>query len=244
MSATRRIDRGRGHSYLLDGYPADGVTSILSNGIPKPALINWAARATAGYAVDHWDDLAGLGVAERLRTLERARWADSDGAAVRGTQIHQLAIRHILGEEIEIPEPLTGHVEAYERFRDEWQPVEKFGEVVVGNRKHRYMGTLDLVARLNDGQDWLLDWKTGSGIYPEAALQLAAYRYAEFYLDGKGEEQPMPEVDACGCIWLRADGYDLIPVQADPDVFHVFLYAQQVARFTQQPRDALIGEAL
>ena len=64
------------------------------------------------------------------------------------------------------------------------------------------MGTLDLVAKLADGQTWLLDWKTGGkGIFREAALQLCAYRNADFYVDGNGDEQPCPRSTgpaACG----------------------------------------------
>src|SRR6516165_6140444 len=95
---TRRIDRGRGHSYLLDGEPVDGVTTIIGDGIPKPALVNWAANTTAAYAVDHWEELAHLGVAQRLRTLEKSRYETLKAAAGRGTDIHKLAQRLAAGE--------------------------------------------------------------------------------------------------------------------------------------------------
>lgn len=245
LAVTRRIDRGRGHTYLLDGEKADGVTWVLSNGVPKPALIDWAARTTASYAIDHWAELDPLKPSERLRTLERARWADRDTAAVRGTAVHTLALSLASGAEVDVPEHLTGHVDAYLRFIEEWDAAELLTEVVILNRRHRYMGTLDVITGLADGKRWMLDWKTSaSGIYPEAALQLSAYRNAEAYINADGEEEPLPEVDATGCVWLRADGYDLVPVETGPDVFRSFLYAQQIARFTQQPREAVIGEAL
>jgi hypothetical protein len=242
---TRRVNRGRGHSYFLDGAPADGVTWVLGNGVPKPALVDWAARTTAGYAIDHWDELGGLGMAERLRTLERARWDSTREAAVRGTDVHALAHRLAAGEEVDVPEPLRGHVDSYLRFAEEWQPREFVAEATIGNRQWRYMGTLDVVAGLADGRVWLLDWKTsGKGIYRESALQLAAYRNAEFILNADGSEVAMPKVDACGCVWLRADGYDLIPVAADEEAFRTFLYAMQVARFTSADSSDYIGEAL
>jgi len=242
----RRIDRGRGHVYLDEhGDRYDGVTSAISNGVPKPALIDWAARTTAGYAVDNWDELAAMPISERLDVLKRARWNVTREAAVRGTQVHDLALRLAAGADVDVPEPLVGHVDAYLRFVDEWQPRERLVETVVGHHVHRYGGTLDLVARLADGQVWLLDWKTSaSGIWPENALQLAAYRFAEFYVDDHGAEKPMVDVDAVGCVWLRADGYDLVPVEADAGAFRTFLYAQQVASFVQQPRDATVGVAL
>jgi hypothetical protein len=243
--ATRRINRGRGHTYLLDGDQADGVTAIVGDGVPKRALIDWAARTTAGYAVDHWDELAQASPSERLRTLEKARFADLRAAGARGTDIHSLAVQLQAGQEVDVPEPLLGHVDAYLEFTNDWQPQELVVETVILNRKHRYMGTLDLIAELADQQTWLLDWKTtGSGIWSESALQLAAYRNAESFVTAEGTELAMPEVDRCGCVWLRADGYDLIPVDAGPDTFRMFLYAQQMAHFTRAQREQYIHEAL
>ena len=244
-AATRRINRGRGHSYLLDGQQADGVTKILSDGVSKPALINWAANTTAGYAIDHWDELSELNTAARLRTLEKARFAERDTAAVRGTDVQKIAQRLAAGEEVEVPEHHIGHVDAYLKFVEDWQPEELIVETTIANRRYRYMGTLDLVARLADGRVWLLDWKTtASGIFPEAALQLCAYRNADIFLDEDGNERTMPKVDQAGCVWLRADGYDLIPVDTSPETYRIFLYAQQMAHFANTPREHFVGEAL
>lgn len=242
---TRRINRGKGHSYLLDGEQADGITKALSEGFPKPALIGWAANATAGYAVDHWDELAKLGTYQRMATLQKARFADRDLAANRGTQVHDLAVKLAAGQEIDVPQELLGHVDAYLQFTDDWQPQEELIEAVVINRKHRYMGTLDFVGKLRDGKKWLLDWKTTrSGVYPENALQLAAYRNSETYLGPDMQEHPMPQVDRCGVVWLRADGYDLHPVEATPETFRVFLYALEIARWRDLPNEAIVGEAI
>lgn len=241
----RRINRGRGHSYEIDGRPVDGVTTLLGDGVPKPALIDWAARTTAEYAVDHWDELAELKGTARLRTLERARWDKTKAAAARGTNVHELAMRLAAGQEVTVPDEIAGHVDAYLQFVADWQPRELLVEVPVFHRTYSYAGTLDLIAELADGNNWLLDWKTGAtGIYPESALQLAAYRFAEFYLDDHGAEQPLPPIDFCGCVWLRADGYDLKPVDAGGQTFMTFRYARQVALFAREPRERFIGDAL
>jgi hypothetical protein len=246
QAATRRINRGRGHSYVLDNAPADGITKVINDGVPKPNLIDWAARETAGYAVDFWDELAELGVAERLRRLERARFDSVRKAGVRGTDVHELAQRLSSGQPVDVPEHLTGHVDAYLEFVKVWEPDELVVEATVGNRKYGYMGTLDVIARLRDGQLWLLDWKTaGSGIWPENALQLAAYRNAEFMLEPHdGSERLMPTVDRAGCVWLREDGFDLIPVDTGPEVFRLFLYAQQLAHFTAEEKETYIYPAV
>jgi hypothetical protein len=241
---TKRIATGRGHTYKLDGQKVDGVTTIISDGVPKPALPNWAAREVATFAADNLDTLTTLDRDAAIDLLKGAPWRDRDRAARRGTEVHGLAERLIHGEEIEVPEELTGHVDAYLDFLDHWNPTAEHVELVVVNRRYRYMGTLDLIATLNDGQRWLLDIKTTrSGVFGEVALQLAAYRNAEICLDPNGDEQPMPEVDATGVIWVRADGYDLVPVDTNPNVFRAFLYAQQVGSFCKTNRD-LVGDAL
>jgi hypothetical protein len=247
--ATRRINRGRGHAYTLDGAPVPGVTTIIGQGMPKPALVDWAGRVAAGYAIDHWDELADLGVAERLRRIERARYEQVGEAAVRGSAVHALAEQLAAGAELDVPEPLLGHVDAYLRFAEEWQPRELHVEAPVFSREFMYGGTVDLVADLADGNRWLLDWKTAkSGVFQENALQLAAYRYADIVLadagDGGLAEQPMPPVDRTGVVWLRADGYDLVPVRADADAFVVFGHVQQVAGFARSDRDEWIADAL
>jgi hypothetical protein len=102
-----------------------------------------------------------------------------------------------------------------------------------------------LVAILNDGRTWLLDWKTTSkGVFPEHVLQLAAARYADFTLAPDGRELPIPRIDATGIIWLRADGYDLHPVEANQDAFRLFLYVKQLHGFVSDDRAAWILDAI
>jgi hypothetical protein len=252
VTGTRRVSHGRGHSYFLDGEKSIGVTTALSEGYPKPALVGWAAKATAGYAIDHWDEIAEMGIAERIRVLENSRFADRDAAANRGTEVHQLVHEHSRGEEVVVPEVLEGHFVAYERFVEEWQPQELLTEVVVVNRRWGYMGTLDIVAELADGITWLLDIKTNkSGVFAESALQLAGYRYAETYIGADGLEHPMPAVTRCGIVWVRSDGYDLIPVEAGQAEHRLFLYALEIARwrdlndnYKRREDCEVIGEAL
>jgi len=241
---TYRRQHGRGHSYVLDGHKVPGVTTLINGGFPKRALVDWAARTVAGYAVDTWDELSELSVSERLRRLERAHNAVRDAAGVRGTKVHKLAERLAAGDEVEVPDELVGHVEACVKFLDDWGVEPLFSECPVFSRRHQYGGSPDLVARLADGRVWLLDWKTNQrGPYGDQAFQLAAYRHAEVYLDESGRACPMPPIDECGVVWLRADGYDLYPVEADEYVFRQFLYIAQVARAADECRD-YIGDAV
>lgn len=237
MTITRR-NHGKGHSYRIDGERVPGVTTILGATLPKPALIEWAGKTTAGYAVDYWDDLAALPPSKRLDRLNRARFEDRDAAANRGTEVHTLAERHLAGQEVEIPDELEGHFRAYEAFLTDWNPRPIALEVVVGHRTMGYCGTVDNITQLADGDRWLIDYKTSrSGIFPETALQATAYAHAEVYVDNDGEEHPLEElgIQRCGALHLRADGtYDLQPLVTGDDVWAFFrhlawLYRQQDA---------------
>lgn len=232
------------HRYRLDGADVPSVTTLIDRGFPKPALIDWAGNATADYVVDHFDELAGMRPSERSAILRRARYLDRDRAAVNGTRVHDLAHRLAAGERVDVPETYTGYVDSYLRFVAEWQPRELLVEAAVFNRAHWYAGRLDLIAQLADERTWLLDFKTGKGVYPEVALQAAGYRNAECYVDADGAEQPLPAVDAVGVVHLRADGYDLVPLDAGPEAWAAFLYVVEVADFAEQGRERWVDEPL
>ncbi len=95
----KRRNAGKGHYYTdEDGTKLDGVTTLIGDGLPKPALINWAANTTADYAVDHWNELSHNSVSERINKLRKARFAERDKAAKRGTEVHALAEKLIRDE--------------------------------------------------------------------------------------------------------------------------------------------------
>jgi hypothetical protein len=242
----KRRKYGKGHRYEdANGVKVPGVTTVLGDGVPKPALINWAANATAEAAVDRWDEFAGLTPSKRLAALQKARYAERDAAANRGTEVHGWAERYVRGEEVEVPDDIAGHTESYAHFVDEWQPEPVLIEAVVMSHRHGYAGTLDAILDVPRLGRILLDIKTSrSGIFGETALQLAAYRYADTYVDENGDEQPMHEVDDVYGLHVRADGYDLLPITAGPEQLRTFLYVQQVARFTTTTSKELVGTAL
>jgi hypothetical protein len=243
VSGWRRIRAGSGHRYVDDrGEPVDGVTSVL----PKPDLAGWAARRVAAYALDHWAELVEKTPSERDRLLRGAPWAERDAAAGRGTEIHAHAAALLHGESIEVDEALVGHVDACLAFLDEWNVRAVAVEAMVANLKYRYAGTLDLLAQLGDDDEiTVVDWKTGaSGIYPETALQLAAYAHCDLMVDADGVEVSLPPVARGLAVWIRADGYDAYPVDIGESTFRTFLYAQQVAKFKAKPREETVGAAL
>jgi len=241
----RRHDTAKGHSYKdANGQRVPGVTTIIGDGVPKPVLINWAANATAEYALDHWDDLGGLNPSKRLKELQGARYIVKDEAARRGTEVHRAAEQLLAGKSVKVPEEIAGHVESYARFLDEFQVMPLFVEFSCVSYRWGYAGTADLYAGLvlpdKGPVQMLLDLKTTrSGVFGETALQLAGYRYADFWVVDDKEVEP-EQPDYCGAIHVRADGYDLVPVEVGEQQHKAFLYAMKVGEFVAGSRD-LIG---
>jgi hypothetical protein len=241
----------KAHRYWLDGKPIPGVTTLIKGGLPAPQLTYWAARTVAEYVADNdaaVEALRGMGRASMVAALKETPWTARDKAGVRGTEVHALAERLVAGESVDVPEHLAGHVESYVDFLDTIQPRPVLVEACVLHRKNWYAGRLDLVADLPEriaaqypqlGPRPLLDVKTASGIYPETAFQLAAYRYADAYVDSDGIEQPMETLGITGAaaIHVRADGWDVVPVRADDYVYRRFLHIAFVSRCTKEMKE-------
>lgn len=242
-SRFRRIQRGRWHSYELDGQRLPTVTGLIRDGIPKPNLIDWAARSAAEYAADHVDDIARLERDAAVDLIKTAHRRTTSAAAAKGTEIHRYAQTLAAGETVEVPEAAAGYVDAYMAFLDQWQPEIIAVEAPLVNRRWRYAGTFDLLQRLRGVGLAVVDVKTGgTGVWPETCLQIAAYRAAETYVDVDGAEQPMPATVAGYALWLSDTGsYELLPVESGPDIFAVFLHVAHVAAFMSRARDDLIG---
>jgi hypothetical protein len=241
-----RRNHGKGHSYRIDGQKAVGVTTAL-NALAKPALVDWAARVTAEFAVNNWDELNSVPPATRLDRIGRARWDTVKEAALRGTRIHDLGEKVSHGIQVEVPDEYRGPVDAYARFLDDWDIEITATETPCCNTTHWFAGTADAWGRIGrTGENVLLDIKTGKGVYSEAALQLAAYRYCDLWQPkGEGSEASPPAVDAVYVAHVLPDAVRLLPVVAGPDEFRTFLYALQLHRHNEATKeDPLIGEAI
>lgn len=229
----KRVDRGRYHSYRLDGKPVPGVTTLLNKGIPKPALVPWAAKVVAEWIADNpglTDQMAAMGGRQPLIDFLKAIPNQKrNEAAVRGTDVHGLAERLVHGEEVEVPEHLSPYVEGYVEWLDTENPRPLWTERPIASRQWWYAGTFDLIATWR-GETWLLDVKTSSWVYGENALQLAAYAGAEFLLDAEDNEVPMPAIDRLGVIHVRPDGTQVFPVFNAEAAWKDFLHAAWVGR--------------
>jgi hypothetical protein len=234
----------KAHKYWLDGKPIPGVTTIIGKGLPKPALTYWSAKMVAEFVADQPEQveaLRNMGRGPMVAALKGVPWQARDEAAVRGTAVHAIAEDVIHGREVDVPEHLAAYVEGYVRWLDAFAVEPVLTEFKVANRQWWYAGTADAVVRIG-GQTLLCDWKTSRAVYGSTALQVAAYRNAEFYVDDDGNEVPLPEIDGLAVVHVTDAGTRMHRF-ADPDAawkdfLHVAWVANAVPRIDAQLLEA------
>jgi hypothetical protein len=217
--ATTSASGKRFYSWRDEAYWS--VTTIISGGVPKPALINWAKKFTAQYACDNIDKLDALLVPDSEGAVDRdgavdwlkgAAYRDRDRKADLGTYVHAATEAYVLGKPFPTWPPIVlPRMRAFERFLAKYEPDYELTEASVYNRSEHYAGTLDAILTVgrgpHKGRKFVADLKTGGkAIYPEVALQLAAYRYAEFIGLPDGSEEAMRDVDGAVALHLPETG--------------------------------------
>ncbi|MBX7464892.1 hypothetical protein K1Y80_02195 [Streptomyces sp. MAG02] len=251
------------------------VTTILEHGTSKgDALTFWAGNITAETAMNNLPYLVSSSLRPDQRTeaydwLRRAHTRKKDERKDVGSAVHELIEAHVLGKPM--PAELLGNPELapfldhFLRFVDEWQVEFEASEMVVGNEAEGYAGTLDYLLRspliaaalaeyfdCEVPADTVLcgDTKTGGeldvkGVYPEASLQMSAYRKAKVAWLRDGTKVPMPATFWAGVVLhLRPEGYRLIPAVADDAVFDAFLTVKRNAEWTSGLAKTVIRPAL
>ena len=206
------------------------VTTVAKIMDKSGPLVGWAKRITAEAAVSHAEDIpkwvAMSGPTGAADLLTKAADYKRDTAADLGSAIHNIADRIVKRQEFSVSPEQEPFVASYLRFITDWAPEFKLVEAMVFSLTHRYAGTLDLVCKI-DGETWLLDIKTGKGIYPDMALQLAAYGYAEFVgYPGDPTEYAIPDIDRWGILHVRPEAYKLHPMAVDRETYGAFLAAR------------------
>jgi hypothetical protein len=242
------------HAYFLDGKRITGVTTILSKGLPKPAIPYWAAKSVAEYVIRNpagVEQLRTMGEGPAIAALKQIPWQKRDEAAVRGTDVHALAERIIHGETVDVPDHLAGHVDGYVRWLAAFDVQPLLTEQPVAHRKWRYGGKFDALVTIGRGK-WagrspLLDWKTSSGVYGETALQTAAYANAEFYAPDTDTEIPMPHIDCTGVVHITEGETVFYPLAEDggelAEHFKIFTHINYLAQKVEYIKD-LVGQPM
>lgn len=273
--AARSVSQGR--TYNINSLTLWSVTTIIGAGLPKPAIAGWQAKSIAEFAVANWRQIGGMLGAVRLnRTddagvyivsdpdavagaidwLKGAPWRESKRKMSVGSAVHAEAEAYALG--IPRPEPLPAvepYLASFRNFLEDFKPDFQLVEATVYNIAEGYAGTLDAVARIG-GRTFLFDWKTGKDIYPDVALQLAAYERAESVLLRDGSSAPMPKVDGCCALHLTEfdpelaaldpayRGYYVVPVATGKEAFDAFRYVREVMRWMEETSKGVLSQPI
>lgn len=247
------------------------VTTINKLGLgTSDAILGWAVKTTAEYAIEHLDMLKAVADKDRnaaLKLVKDARWSVSSKAMLRGTEIHNAAEQLAYGEQPDVTPEVLPYVQQYARYLEEHQPAIEMAEAPVYNPSFHYAGTLDAIIGLG-GKRYVLDMKTtpkhpdgrdgARPPYPEIALQLVAYRRSElvglgpavmtqersrryYLLEDAAATAPMPETDGALALIVSPYDYRLIPVRTDDEVWNAFLYVREVARWQLDTSQKVLG---
>ncbi|MCS5657630.1 MAG: hypothetical protein NZ762_04135 [Dehalococcoidia bacterium] len=191
-SITRVDGAPGGRHYRVEGYDElfPSVTNVLDV-INKPALVPWARnmalesvetalKKRSGTREAITPEWISQVISEARRRPEQVR----DQAADFGTQAHVAIDQIVQGLEPQIPPEMELVVNNFTEWRRDANLDLHLTETMVFSDKYRYAGAMDAIA-YRDGSLVALDWKTSNGLYPEYALQVAAYANALAEMTGK-----------------------------------------------------------
>jgi hypothetical protein len=244
------ISRGGSRFYVdpSTGDTVPGVTSIL-NMLPKPFLQGWAAKVVAEFAVDNMSEFSGLVMkGERQAAVDVLKGAPrrfTAGAASIGSEAHDVFEKRAKGED---PGRLHPEIAVFDRhfceFLDEMQPEFLFLEETVFNQTVEYAGSFDAMMSIQ-GERVVADWKTTrSGVHAEVALQLAAYRHAEYILRPDGSKVPIPALEGGAVLHVRPEGWSLVPVACGVEQFEIFTHLRKVFDWDTGMNKNVIGQQI
>lgn len=224
-----------------------GVTSVLGM-LPKPFLKAWAAKVVATEAVesqDAWLPLAKHNPEGAIEYLKKAPDRFTKGAADVGTDAHGIFEALAKGETLgRLTPALQVYADHYREFLDAFQPEFLHIEDTVWSETHGYAGSFDWIAKI-DGEVVIGDNKTTrSGVHEEVALQLAAYKHADYLLDVYGDRADLPVIEAGAVFHVRPEGWNLYPVRVDGEVFSYFLTLLTTFAWDKGAKRGVIGKPI
>ena len=172
-----------------DPLPLWSVTTVLSNTVAKPALMQWYNRQGREAMAEKLLPHIGKPLTEEtlegaLKEAGQRPKRTTEQAADVGARAHDWLAGYI-NSRIEghmfhaPPDDLSNVAESFHEWEKEAE-IEQWlkTEFAVYSEGFRYAGSVDALAYDTSGRFLVLDWKTGNGLYPEMALQVAAYANA------------------------------------------------------------------
>lgn len=239
-NATSTRSNGRTYTWPPTGETFPSVTTIL-NSLPKHALKNWAAKMVATFAVDNIGMLEMMDRDAAIDWLKREPLRTTQRAANLGSAIHTAIDTGRTPADID--EQVAPYLQQWAAFNNTHQPHYEHSEVTVYNRHVGYAGTADaIITSPRTGCRYVVDWKTGKGIYPEAGLQLAAYAHAQWLDIEDGVETPIPPISRGLIVHLQPDHYSIhqCDLTHQSPLWDTFKHLTHVHQWLSHNRDTLL----
>lgn len=228
-----RTDPGSGlRFYSWQGRELMSVTSVRRMaGLPF-GLHQWQISQVIDYVIDNAPELfarLGSGQAEQVEivrtSIRAAATAERDRAAALGTAVHDAAAEGRALTDVE-PE-VRGRLRQFHAWIRASHAEIVAAEFQVFNLSLGYAGSVDALVRMpRDGSIWLVDYKTGGGIFSDYALQVVAYVQAEF----AGADDVIDEritdllgrVSGIALLHLSDDGWEFRAIRYDEETWAAF----------------------
>lgn len=188
-------------------------------------------------------------IEDTIRRVKAHATAKRDAAATRGTTVHEL----IAGETPldDWPDELRPYVRSYAQAVIEYGIRPILTERQVFNTKYRYAGSFDLLAYVKRyDHSAIIDLKTGSGTYPEHALQDLSYLRGDFvatsHIDGEpdsideGATALLKEAKGIGILHITPEGFGYHNIAITPRLEQAYKAQCVLAHFYGTVAD--IGE--
>lgn len=190
---------------------------------------------------EHADKIDAKRRAEAGKWLRAASNEERDAAAALGTAVHDAASRGLTPDTL--PDPFVFVKDGQEVSLDAADIAPRLGwfrdwldrsqatiiasEFQVANLTVGYAGSCDLMVRFPTGAQWIVDLKTGKGLYAEHALQVLAYRNAEVvFHDDVVDERLTAELrrtSGLAVLHLADDGWTFSAFRDTDDLWEAFL---------------------
>lgn len=174
---------------------------------------------------------------EARRYVRAAATIDRDLAADIGSATHEAIADGRSPDDPELDPLVKVRLIRWVQFLRATGAKVVWAEKQVFNLTYGYAGSADLLL-LIDGEYWLIDTKTGAGVYVDHALQLIAYSTAEFVGENDvidvDATEALRKVTRMGVLHLTPDAWELVELTPSPRLVEAFRNSVKVALFFHQ----------
>lgn len=261
MTKNARTDPETGlRFYDWQGTDLVSVTSVRRLlGMAHP-LHQWTLSKVVERAVSEYDTLGQMlareatsarestfrkkRIAEAKTWLRAAATEERDAAGERGTSVHEAIAAGLAPTDRSLPGEVVPFLTQWYDFLAQTKATVVASEKQVFSLRHGYAGTIDLIL------EWLhrlllVDLKTSKGLYLDHAIQVVGYAMADFVGEDNVVDTDLTDklhaVDGLALLHLRADGWELVEINATPDLFAAFTGSLAFARFVHSNGESIEG---